>query len=195
MGIFYSAVMDDPLDSGGDSRILEGSGSIHITGIDGRRRRMALIGHRAWCGACKSEGIIFAGAGVPDRRRLTDLTSGGAKQAVGGDLVACKCERPPRIIPEFGRRWVIKVDGTAEPSAGRTAAAHNEPPEDYDTHFVLTDMHTGQPLAGFAWGIETPDGEREGCTGADGKTDVICGHEGQSVKLNWVLQTEMGIRP
>ncbi|MBV8156904.1 MAG: hypothetical protein JO278_04555, partial [Dyella sp.] len=139
---------------------------------------MALLGHRAWCDACDSLGIIVAGAPVPDPMRLTDFTSGGAKQAVGGDLVACKCKRPPRIIPEFGRKWTITVDGAAESSVGQVAKPYNEPSEDYDEHFVLLDQRTGRPLAGFAWGMETPDGEREGCTGADGKTDIICGHEG-----------------
>jgi len=132
---------------------------------------------------------------------MVDFTAGGAREALGGDLVMCKCERPPRIIPVYGRSSMVYSDtgpsteaaAAAAPIAATSAASSR--PGDYDTHFVLTDMHTGQPLAGFAWGMETPDGEREGCTGADGKTDVICGHEGQSVKLNWILQTEMGIRP
>jgi len=201
MGIFYSAVMDDPLDSSGDGRIIGGSTTDFIQGPDGRNRPIALVGHLAWCGACKSAGAIVAAPGSPHHNRMVDFTGGGAREALGGDLVMCKCERPPRIIPVYGRSSIVYSDAgpsaeasaPAEPTAVTPAASSG--PGDYDEHFILQDQRSGQPVAGLAWGINTPDGQCEGCTDADGKTDIICGHEGESVKLVWVLQTEMGIRP
>jgi len=133
---------------------------------------------------------------------MVDFTAGGAREALGGDLVMCKCERPPRIIPVYGRSSMVHSDsGPATEAAAAAAPTMAAPaslssgPGDYDEHFILQDQRSGQPVAGFAWGIDTPDGQCEGCTAADGKTDIICGHEGESVTLAWVLQTEMRIRP
>jgi len=63
MGMFYAAVEGDPLDSGGTSRVIEGAPNVMIEGDDGRSRRMALLGQRAWCDACKSTGVIVAAPG------------------------------------------------------------------------------------------------------------------------------------
>ncbi len=60
MGIYYSAVEGDPLDSGGNSRVIEGASNFTIEGEDGRSRGQAYIGHKAYCDACKSVGPIVA---------------------------------------------------------------------------------------------------------------------------------------
>jgi len=201
MGNFYSAVMDDPIYGGSDSQIIEEARNEYIQGPDGQNRPRTLIGHFARCDTCKSASGVLAAPGSPHHNRMVDLTASQAREALGGDLMTCECEPPPRIIPIYGCKSTVSSESNptaeaatqVEPTAVTPGASSG--PGDYDTHFVLTDMHTGQPLAGYAWGMETPDGEREGCTGADGKTDIISGHEGQSVKLNWILQTEMGIRP
>jgi hypothetical protein len=60
MGIYYSAVEGDPLDSGGNSCVIEGASNFTIEGEDGRSRGQAFIGHKAYCDACKSVGPIVA---------------------------------------------------------------------------------------------------------------------------------------
>jgi len=59
MGIYYSAVEGDPLDSGADSRVIEGASNFTIEGEDGRSRGQAFIGHKAYCDACKSVGLSW----------------------------------------------------------------------------------------------------------------------------------------
>lgn len=194
MVIFYTAVMGDPLDTRGNSQIIEGAQDNTIEGPDGRSRPVALIGHRAWCDACKSVGLIVEAPGSPYHNRMVDFVAGGAREALGGDLVMCKCKSPARIIAVYGRSSMILPDSgpVLETAEARANLAGN--PDDYDEHFVLTDLRTGRPLAGFAWGIDTPDGPREGCTGADGKTATICGCDREPITLSWIAQTEMGIR-
>ena len=201
MAIFFAAVEGDPLDSGGNSRVVEGARSITIEGGDGRSRRMALLGHQAWCDACKSAGVIVAAAGSPSRNRLIDFTSSGQRQALGGDQVICKCEQHPRIVPVHGRRWTVRPDVAPADMPPPTASRSFEtPPAErvdnaYDEHFILIDRRTGQPVRGFAWGVATSDGQCEGCTDADGKTQVVEGREPAQITLMWVMQTEMGVRP
>ncbi|TKC80208.1 hypothetical protein FAZ69_29610 [Trinickia terrae] len=161
-GIYYAAVEDDPLTSGKGSRVFAYKQAGTIEGDDGKYRRMAFIGDEAYCSACNSTGAIAYGAGVNDRQRMVDLVNGGRRQAVGGDIVLCKCADPPRIIAVYGRKWMIhdrgeeKVASVAETPVQRLT---------YDEQFTLTD-HAGQPIIGVRYRV---------CTGskiiATGTTD------------------------
>jgi hypothetical protein len=206
MGMFYAAVEGDPLDSGEGGCVLQGSPCIRIEGEDGRSRHMALLGHTAYCQACGSTGVIVAAPGSPMQNRMADFTSAGRRQALGGDLVMCKCARHPTIIPVHGRRWTVGPDAgipvpamaaAAAPPPGAQAApaAAAAAAVAYDEHFILVDAETGQPVSGFAWGVQTSAGTCEGCTGADGRTETIHGQAPETITLAWILQTEIGIRP
>jgi hypothetical protein len=104
MSIYYAIVEDDPLDNGGNSHVMDGSPYSTIEGPDGRLRRQTYLGHRAWCSVCNSAGEIVAGAGISDYLRGYDERL-KAMEAVDGDIVLCKCERHPRIVSVYGRRY------------------------------------------------------------------------------------------
>lgn len=197
VGIYYAAVEDDPLDSGAGSRVFPGASHSTIEGEDGRPRRLALLGDQAWCDACRSAGPIARAPGSPQRNRMIDFTAGGARQALGGDLVLCKCARHPRITPVYGRRWMVNPDvGAAQGgfSSGfdRERASQSTA---FDEHFVIHSRETGLPAAGFAWCVRTASGDLEGVTLADGTTAAACGSAPEAVSLIYLVQTEMGIRP
>ncbi|MGN6322420.1 MAG: PAAR domain-containing protein [Dyella sp.] len=123
MTFFYHIVEDDPLDSGSGSRVIQGTPQCTIEGHDGRMRNQTFIGHLAYCGVCQSTGKIVQGNGTPrDSLRMYDETI-QAREAVEGDIVLCKCERPPKLIAVHGRRSYIhdvsaaKVDVVGEGAA------------------------------------------------------------------------------
>jgi hypothetical protein len=127
MAIFYAVVEDDPLDSGG--QVLTGNRRGTISGPDGRLRRMAFLGDKAWCDTCKSLGEIVASPGSPQQRRIFDAVI-GQRQALGDDLVLCKCAKHPRIIPMYGRKFSITVNSST--TIAQQAAASG-PPEVTDS--------------------------------------------------------------
>lgn len=90
MTIYYAIVEDDPLDNGGDSRVIDGAPHATIEGPDGRMRKQAHLGQEAWCSVCKSFGPILAGAGIKQSLRGFDGRL-NAWEAVGGDIVLCRC--------------------------------------------------------------------------------------------------------
>jgi hypothetical protein len=121
--IFYAAVEDDPLTSGPGSRVFASERTSTVQGEDGKRRRLAYIGDKAYCPTCQSEGVIIGGAGVRQERRLIDSEHGGRRQAVGGDEVLCQCPVHPRIVAVHGRRWKIHDQGEAETTSSSIASA------------------------------------------------------------------------
>jgi len=172
MGIYYSAVEGDPLDSGGNSRVIEGASHFTIEGEDGRSRGQAYIGHKAYCDACKSVGPIVAAPGSPDTMRMHDLRL-GQRQALGGDLVLCKCERRPRIIPVHGRRWIIDDgDGESTASAANAATTRAAQPPSFDDRYVLRKAD-GTPICNTPYAIQRGDGSPEiGQTDDQGRTHL-----------------------
>ncbi len=127
-GLYYAAVEDDPLTSGKGSRVFSALPCGTVQGEDGKRRRLAFIGDKAYCPACDSFGQITYGAGVSDRHRLIDNVNGGRRQAVGGDIVLCKCADRPRIIAIYGTSWRITdrgdEDANRRPAAPAFAVNH-----------------------------------------------------------------------
>jgi len=172
MGIYYSAVEGDPLDSGGNSRVIEGASHFTIEGEDGRSRGQAYIGHKAYCDACKSVGPIVAAPGSPDTMRMHDLER-GQKQALGGDLVFCKCERRPRIIPVHGRRWIIDDgDGEAQANTANTTTTRPAQPPSFDDRYVLRTAD-GTAICNRRYVIQRGDGAPEiGQTDDQGRTHL-----------------------
>ncbi|RDS80016.1 PAAR domain-containing protein [Dyella psychrodurans] len=154
MAIFYAVVEDDPLDSGG--RVLMGNRRSTITGPDGRPRRMAFLGDQAWCDTCKSLGEIVASPGSPQQRRIFDATI-GQRQALGDDLVLCKCAKHPRIIPMYGRKFSITVNSAT--AVAQTATA-NSPTATADSVIDDLDEIIEQSFALLDDGTTPVDGYR-----------------------------------
>lgn len=124
MGIYYAVVEGDPLSSGKGSRVFASHRDIRIEGSDGKERAMVFIGDPAYCCACESQGTVSYGVDLGFDARLEDWVNGGRLQAVGGDVVVCKCEKPPRIIAVNGLSWSIADrDQTVEQAAPASATA------------------------------------------------------------------------
>ncbi len=172
MSIFYAAVEDDPLDSGG--RVIEGASCGTVKGEDGKHRKLTFLGQQAWCDKCKTAGVIVAAPGSPEKKRLYDRQR-GRQQALGGDLVLCKCERHPRIVPVYGRKWKI-TDNSASASSltGAAPAARSEAMAvAYDDQFVLRDAN-GCALSYTAYALCRATGTFEyGETDGRGHTHLL----------------------
>jgi hypothetical protein len=185
MAIFYSVVEDDPLDSGENSRVIDGLANCTIEGQDGRHRRMTFLGHMAWCDRCKSAGEIVAAAGCLDNRRMFDATL-GRYQALGGDKVLCKCATPPRIIPVYGRSWMVFDDtgGVSPAAATFPPGASSQMAGSFDEQYVLRDAMTSRPLANMRYRIRTAAGRTfDGVTDAEGHTKRVTTDGTETLKL------------
>ncbi|MGV2290210.1 PAAR domain-containing protein [Trinickia sp. YCB016] len=170
MSIFYAAVEDDPLDSGG--RIIEGGSCGTVKGEDGRPRKFAFLGQQAWCSQCNTAGVIVAAPGSPDKKRLYDRQR-GRQQALGGDLVLCKCERHPRIVPVYGRKCKITGDNDNAASVIGVVAAATTATTAYDDRFTLRDTE-GRALAYTAYALRRETGAFEyGETDEKGHTHLL----------------------
>lgn len=179
--IYYSVVEGDPLDSGGNSRVITGLKNCTITDDTGRPRRMAFIGHEAWCDRCHSAGEIVSAAGCPNSLRTFDIPT-GRYQAVGGDKVICKCPSPPRIIPVYGRSWTLTDDrgGVSHLTNVVPATA----PRMYDEQYILRDANTLRPLANIHYRIRTAAGRTfVGVTDAYGHTQRVITDGTETLKL------------
>lgn len=166
-GTYYAAVEDDPLTSGKGSRVFSALPCGAIEGEDGKRRRLAFIGDKAYCPACDSFGQITYGAGVSGEHRLIDQENGGRHQAVGGDIVSCKCSDHPRIISVYGRSWMIHDQGEEKPAQAARAPVQILT---YDQQFTVTDA-AGKALAKTWYTVRMPSGDLlHGVTDSSGKT-------------------------
>jgi hypothetical protein len=186
MSIFYHVVEGDPLDSGNHSEVIEGLRDYTIEGPDGRSRNQAFIGHRAYCGVCKSAGLIAGGPGTPGYDlRMYDATI-GAHEAVGGDIVVCECSPPPRIIAVYGRSSYIHDIGTAPEASAKGAASvvNDVSRHTYDRTFVITNNQTGKPLSATKYRLTLENGHVvEGTTDGQGVTQRVSANERQNVKI------------
>ena len=179
-GIYYAAVEGDPLTSGEGSHVYAKEKVGTIVDETGRPRRMVFIGDHAYCSKCGSTGLITYGAGVSERKRMIDLVNGGRRQAVGGDLVLCKCADPPRIIAVYGRKWMIHDRGDETHAPVAKAPAQSLP---YDEQFTLTDA-AGKALADTSYTVRMPSGElRHGVTDSQGRTERYKTKGAQSIRI------------
>ncbi|CAB3764247.1 hypothetical protein [Paraburkholderia solisilvae] len=176
MAIFYSVVKDDPLSTGGNSRVIEGWRGSTIEGEDGRERPQTYLGQRAWCDACQSLGVIVAAPGSPDTDRMYDEEL-NASQALGGDLVMCKCAQRPVVIARYGRSWVIETGGGGRASAATDGAAAasgaQQTDQSFDDHYVLHDGY-GMPIRNTRYTLRRGQGASEsGTTDDQGHTHLL----------------------
>jgi len=180
MGIWYAAVADDPLTSGPGGRVYAKGKAGTVRGEDGRSRRLAFIGDEAYCAACGTTGVIAYGADLREQRRLLDFTLGKRRQAVGGDIVLCKCASPPRIIALYGRKWTIRDQGESAPARAAPSVA----PITYDEQFILYDGETQRPLRNVRYRIFDSSGLlAESVTDENGCTRRISTSTGEQLRL------------
>lgn len=174
MTIFFAVVEDDPLDSGG--YVLDGGKCGTIVGEDGKRRKITFVGQRAWCSSCESFGTIEAAPGAPNKKRMRDFTSAGRVQALSGDWVRCRCDRSPRIISRYGRKWRIDTrdcDTGSESGLAATQAVTATASSTFDDRFVFWDA-AGNPLSNVAYALQRDTGAFEyGRTDAYGQTHML----------------------
>jgi hypothetical protein len=185
MAIFYSVVEGDPLDSGENSHVIDGLANCTIEGPDARHRRMTFLGHMAWCDRCKSAGEIVAAAGCRDNRRMFDATL-GRYQALGGDKVLCKCSSPPRIIPVYGRSWMVIDDtgGVGNATAADSSRESFQEPGSFDEQ--VWSVATGTTLDGYPYFIETADGRTfNGRTEANGRLPRVVTDSAGEYTVHW----------
>jgi hypothetical protein len=169
MAVFYHVVDGDPLDNGSNSQVIEGLRDCTIEGHDGGFRNQAFIGHRAYCGVCKSAGPIVGGPGTPGYSlRLYDVTI-RAHEAVEGDVVVCKCDRSARIIAVYGRSsYIHDMSGSAVSTAN--ASLTNEAMNAHDQQFRLLDTN-GKPRSNVRYKIVGDSGATtSGVTDMQGRT-------------------------
>lgn len=162
MEVYYAVVEGDPLDNGGDSRVIEGAPHATISGPDGRARAQTHLGQKAWCSVCQSTGVIAAGSGISDYLRGWDGRLNSV-EAVGGDIVLCKCERPPRIVSVYARccEYMDVCSGSTASSFASTApspAMLAESHEELEHYFEIVDVKTEAPIEGMTYKLSS-DGQ------------------------------------
>jgi hypothetical protein len=159
MAVYYAVVEGDPLDNGGDSRVMEGAPHSTIEGPDGSSRGQTHLGQKAWCSVCQSVGVIAAGSGMSQYLRGWDGRL-NAMQAVGGDIVLCKCERPPRIVSVYARcyKYMDASTGSTASSFASNAPAPAtlaESDEELEHYFEIVDAKTEAPIEGITYKISS----------------------------------------
>ncbi|WP_395062378.1 hypothetical protein [Paraburkholderia silvatlantica] len=191
MAIYYAAVEGDPLDSGEGGHVYGTKKTIGtIEDESGMSRRMVFIGDEGYCAKCGSVGAITYGAGMADNRRMVDLVNGGRRQAVGGDIVLCKCATPPRIVAVYGQKFKI-IDGggamrsgIAENATGAVSPAPQKPEVPRHVRwFYVWDAATGEPLRNRDYVADVAGSRQSGKTDSDGCAKIETDGE-QSVEIH-----------
>lgn len=143
--------------------------------------QVALIGGQAFCTACKSNGVI-AKSGGPYRLRFL------AEVALDGDIVMCKCPRPPRIIAALSGESSCddNLGGSGQHTSSGFAAAGaiaSNLVEPYDEQVKAT----ADGPAGYPYYIETTDGRVfQGRLDASGMLPrVHTGHSADDYTVYW----------
>ncbi|AMH43378.1 PAAR domain-containing protein [Burkholderia sp. PAMC 26561] len=136
-----------------------------------RGHQVALIGASAYCNACNSTGSIVK-AGGPRRPWHR-----GVEVAHDGDIVLCKCAKPPRMIATMQSTSTNDdmIESRGEVDDYRTGHVHlGDGPGHFDQAFTLKDRYTGQPLAGVRYRVQSATGViHDGITDAAGQTARI----------------------
>ncbi|WP_322028451.1 PAAR domain-containing protein [Paraburkholderia sp. J76] len=161
MTIYYAIVEGDPLDNGGNSRVIGGADHSTIEGPDGRERKQAHLGQEAWCSVCQAFGPILSGAGIRESLRGWDERL-QAFEAVSGDIVLCKCPQHPRVVARYARSCEYIDNGDASFSTSWTSYATAGRAR-HDEQFTLTDVR-GNALADTYYTVRMPDGVLIHCT-------------------------------
>ncbi len=166
--------MGDPTSHGGT--VLEGFPMLNVYG-----KPASGIGHKGHCPQCKRDFVIVAGA-----ENLTfmgkNIAVEGMQTSCGAVLIATQHDATVDNTP--GENVVL----SSALSQGIMFGSGNNEPANFDQYLLLED-HQGNPLDGIPYRLTAPNGEViTGATGADGKTKVLVGKDGD--KLNCAFAME-----
>lgn len=169
------ACVGDALSTGG--RILPYAGRVCTFGSG---HQVALIGGDAYCEACKSIGRI-AKTGGPRRINFMGET------AADGDMVLCKCAKPPRIVATLsGNSWCDDMAGSEYASDTFSTFGYDDSASShfaYDQHFLIEDEETGEPLVNRPYRLTYSGGVIDGRTDSHGHTQRIGSDNAETVRL------------
>jgi hypothetical protein len=149
-------------DKAGEAVIVEGlDTSIYEDEATGRHLRMATVGMKTYCRACKKAGIICA-AGP----RLPCIAENGKEAALSGDINMCDC-KPARVFSAqrsmtmFMMSEEIAATDASSATAVSAALRNKEEPTQAKNgkSFLLTDSETRKRLANRKY-ISEVDGIR-----------------------------------
>jgi len=139
----------------------------------------ALVGGLAYCEACKSTGTI-AKAGGPRRMQFM------GEIALDGDIVLCRCSKPPRIAAALaGEKWYDDMGGgdggsaAVSPAQGIFAASNPR----YDQQVQLVDEESGEPLAHVRYRLTGEAGTFDGRTDDHGMTERVASDKASPMTL------------
>jgi hypothetical protein len=139
------------------------------------RKKVALSGDEATCGNCEGSYRIF-GTG-------TGLSEKGRDVVVDDDLVLCPCRKNKVIAGRDARIFLNTSRNSLGANSAPVATSGSATMDDYDRHFQLVDEYD-EPIGGVLAHLQTPVGEiREVITTGQGKTPIIAGCNGESIKL------------
>ncbi|HEV3427842.1 MAG TPA: PAAR domain-containing protein [Paraburkholderia sp.] len=141
----YVCVGDGP-ETGGEIRSFQS----HPYSISGHQA--AIVGGKAWCLACESVGTIAKAGGL---RRHVHC---GKELAVDGDVLLCKCERPPKMLSRVQTIAWFEDGGEGRGqygSAGDVKAIPSSLLFDEQAELVGVGAREGYPYF-----IETQDGQQ-----------------------------------
>jgi hypothetical protein len=145
---------------------------------DGRPRNQTLVGQKAWCAACQSVGIIIPAPGSPDTlRERFQLAHYQGQEALGGDLVVCKCKQHPQVISRYGRSVMIVATGN------EVDAIDSRVLQQFDEQLRAAGSGASE---GYPYHIETTDGRSySGRVGGDGCLPRICTGPREDYHVYW----------
>lgn len=144
-------------------------------------------GDPVFCNACQSWGVTKC---VQPYRPDTDPE--GRQANLDGDLCLCKCPTPPRLKASFddvrmgfGGHEIVGDAVSWFINAGHDPATIGL---GADQRFLITDITTGEALAGTAYVLECDGLRVEGVTDDDGMTQAIHARgDGQPVTVYLVV--------
>lgn len=140
--------------------------------------QLALEGDSIDCPACKSKGRIKCdGPRIPS-------TCHDKQIALSDDLCICNCDPPPKLIAIQEHMYqIVGTASTEDSPASNRYLPSTKPHGTHDLAFEFKDT-SGQPLEGYAYLIELPDGTRlEGLTDQEGLTRKVGATDAQVAKL------------
>ncbi|MFM0153760.1 MULTISPECIES: PAAR domain-containing protein [Paraburkholderia] len=181
-------------DKAGEAVIVEGlDTSIYQDEETGRHLRMATVGMKTYCHACKKVGTI-----CPTGPRLPCIAENGKEAALSGNINMCDC-KPPRVFSAQRSMTMFMMseaipatDASFSTAVSAASRSKEEPTRGNDgKSFLLRDSETGTRLANRKY-ISDVDGIRsEGITDSEGYAYVDT-HAGQSIRIHVVFASPRG---
>ncbi|MBB6056157.1 PAAR domain-containing protein [Tolumonas osonensis] len=129
--------------------------------------------------------------------RLGDTTSCGATIVAGSSTVFIN-GKPAALMGSATSHGGVIIGGSDNVLIGdiytpASTISDSLVEKAFNQHFQLIDQ-SGNPVKGFTYLLQTPDGEITGETCEQGKTDLCHSHTMQSITLAHAFQSEIGVK-